>query len=84
MKHICVKCKTDMHPEKNGVWFVEFASFGMYKLWHCDRWRCHSCGSEILTGFGHKPVSEHYQPNFKSSVEGLRSNPKEEIIFEVV
>jgi len=48
---VCVRCSRDMRPEKNGVVMLEMASFGPYKLWESDKWKCPSCGFEILIGF---------------------------------
>lgn len=42
------------------------ASWGPYKLWCGDLWKCHGCDHEIIVGVGQCPVSEHYLPDFES------------------
>src|SRR5271165_5090346 len=36
-----------------------------YKLWSGDKWKCEGCGTEIISGVGMNPVSEHYQEDFE-------------------
>lgn len=79
---ICVECKSEMKPERNGVYFVERATFGPYKIWLCDKWKCRKCGKEVLSGFGFVPLKEHYQEGFKEDLAELISNEKEEVIVE--
>ena len=59
----CVECETDFRPEKNGVWLVEVASFGPYKIWHADLWKCPKCGKEIISGYS-THSTEHFEPGF--------------------
>jgi hypothetical protein len=61
---VCKKCQCEMHPETNGVGLLDFASFGPYKLWDADLWKCPGCGIEIVGGFGHGPIAEHYEASF--------------------
>ena len=37
-----------------------------YKLWRGDKWKCQSCGNEIVTGFANIPVSEHYMGDYQA------------------
>ncbi len=67
---ICVNCRKEMIPEKNGVKWVSYAPFGPYQIWDSDKWKCRNCGIEILSGFGNGPLSEHYLPNFKDLLDG--------------
>jgi len=56
---VCVSCKMQMKPEKNGVYFIEYAGFGPYKIWHTDKLKCPRCGATILTGFGDTAIHHH-------------------------
>jgi hypothetical protein len=35
-----------------------------YKLWDADLYECLECGTEIITGFGQRPLAEHWQPTY--------------------
>ena len=61
---ICWPCGLQMRPEKNGVAVIEMAYFGPAAIWMSDLWKCPECGVEIVSGFGNRPFSEHYQPDF--------------------
>lgn len=61
---VCVPCKMQMKPEKNGVYFIEYASFGPYCIWHTDRYECPKCGQKVLSGFGVTPIY-HHEATFK-------------------
>jgi hypothetical protein len=39
-----------------------------YKLWNSDMWECEGCGTQIVVGHGHSPISEHYMPDFAERV----------------
>jgi hypothetical protein len=81
-KLICVSCSKEMKPDRNGVYYLEYANFGPYKLWHSDMWGCPKCGHQVLSGFGYNPISEHYQDRFNSDILSLRENPNEVLIEE--
>ena len=42
-----------------------------YKLWMGDEWGCPDCGSTIIVGTGHSPISEHYLPDFEQRVKSF-------------
>ena len=71
-KPVCVACRVDMYPEKNGVNFIELkgerGSQSPYKIWESDQWACPGCGISVLIGFGKKAWAEHYQPEFQKSL----------------
>jgi len=87
LKPVCVKCNLFYRPEINGQAVLENmpnpsyhtsspaneAGWYPYKLWIGDRWKCRGCGSEIVIGFTGGPISEHYLPNFKATVERART-----------
>ena len=68
---VCVPCKVYMKPATNGVYFIEYASFGPYKIWHTDKLECPRCGVTILTGFGNTAVY-HHDPVFNDLLELAR------------
>lgn len=75
-KTICVKCQIEYKPEKNGVVVEEMASFGSYKLWSADLWKCPKCGHEIIAGFADRNFAEHYQPDYKDILEKVSKTYK--------
>ena len=75
-KIICVKCECEFRPEQNRVGVIETASFGPYKLWRADLWKCPSCGIEVVSGFGRKPVAEHFEESFGTELENLKSTTR--------
>jgi hypothetical protein len=40
-----------------------------YKLWLGDLWKCPGCGTELISGTGRNPISEHYLPDFSEKVK---------------
>ena len=79
MKPICVKCKIEYRPEKNGVVVEYMASFGSYQLFFADLHKCPKCGDEIIAGFGQSSFAEHYQSDYK---EILKKQGKTYKVYE--
>lgn len=76
-KLVCVKCECEYKVELNGVGVVETASFGPYRLWNADLWKCPGCGAEVVAGFsgqGIEPMIEHYEPGFKELLERMKED----------
>jgi len=65
MRPICVSCQVEYRPEKNGVRVCEYASFGPYKIYQADLWKCPKCDHLIIHGYGRNPEAEHFQDHFK-------------------
>ena len=69
---VCLHCRRFLKVKKNGVVIEEgmpltndqSGPWGPYKLWMADLWACPTCGVEIVMGFGHGPISEHYKPDY--------------------
>jgi len=61
---VCVKCKVELVPEKNGVGLVDMTRSDYYQLWRADLWKCPNCGLEIVAGFGQNPISKHCESDF--------------------
>ena len=61
---ICVPCGREMHPEQNGCEVQINAVFGPYEIWSGDKWKCPTCGTEIVVGFGFKPMASHFESGF--------------------
>ena len=76
---VCVACRIDMHPEKNGVNYIEYAGdLGKefpYNIWGADQWVCKECGISVLIGFGQKPWAAHYHENFEALLEMAKKDP---------
>lgn len=67
---VCVKCQTALRPHIIGALVIEMASFGPYKVWAADLYKCPGCGIEIVTGFGPAPIrQDHYKPDFAEWLE---------------
>jgi len=72
----CVDCECDFKPEKNGVYLLEMADFGPYKLWNADLWKCPSCGREIISGYGKTPVASHHEEDFYTLLGKVQNSNK--------
>lgn len=57
---VCVPCRCDMLPDKNGVAYIQTSNESV--IWDADRWKCPKCGHMILAGFGKAPWSVPYHP----------------------
>lgn len=61
---VCVKCRVVMRIKKTGadveMMFGGEDSAKGYQIWSADIFSCQTCGSEVLSGFGPKPVADHY------------------------
>jgi hypothetical protein len=58
-------CGRFMTVKKNGVTVEELMEDGApYRLWDADLWACDGCGVEIIAGFGHFAIAEHWQPTY--------------------
>jgi hypothetical protein len=65
-----------MRAKQNGVTVEErLEDQSPYKLWTADVWECVECGVEIIAGFGHAPLAEHWQPEYWSLRESMASVP---------
>jgi len=83
--YVCAKCNiryepkrnrsaTEMRPKKNGVYVIEMADFGPYKVWHADLWECPKCGHLTIAGFGTEPMAEHYDEKFQKVLECAKAS----------
>ena len=63
-KIVCENCEVELKPECNNTTVVETASFGPYKVWLADTWKCPGCGIQVVTGFGREPIKEHFMDGF--------------------
>ena len=60
MRPVCVKCGVVMAPEKNGVWFVSSDGYDdPYLAYRGDVYKCHECGTMIVSGFSREYVDLH-------------------------
>ena len=81
MKIICVKCQCELRPEVNGTLVVEMASFGPYKIWKADTWRCPGCGYEVTTGFGAAPIMHHGDEHFQEDLD-LEKETARKVVYD--
>lgn len=76
MMIVCSDCKLFFKPKRNGVYIeegmpVQGGEWAPYKIWAADLYECCGCGKQIITGFGHGPIAEHFQPGYKQILERL-------------
>ena len=50
---------------------VEPERWKPYKLWVGDLWECRGCGHQTIAGVSHRPLREHYEPDFAEQVKRL-------------
>jgi len=66
-KPVCVKCQCELRPKTNGVGLLDMynpsdkAEPQPYQIWDADLWACPRCGYELITGFGSRPIAEHWE-----------------------
>jgi len=76
---VCVACRIDMYPEKNGVPFVEHYNNGTewapYKIWESDMWACSGCGISVLVGFGKRPSAHCSDERFDAVLARAQEDP---------
>jgi hypothetical protein len=69
---ICVTCQVQMRCQKTGVDVELMAGDMPYQIWSADLFACEKCGISVISGFGNRPVAEHFQAdrymNFVSGV----------------
>ena len=68
-KMVCVTCEVELKPLENSVLVIEMASFGPYKVWNADVWKCPKCFHKTVAGFGNSPIHEHYEDGFAEWLE---------------
>jgi len=75
---VCAKCECELKPKSNDVRVVEYflKPPKPYKIWCADLWVCPKCGVEIVSGFGFKSLSEHYETTFQDTLSDSISNHK--------
>lgn len=75
---VCVKCETELRPEKNGVGLLDYyrpsdeVEPKPYQIWDADLWKCPVCGIEIVVGFGDNPIDAHYNESFAKTIDGYK------------
>jgi len=73
---VCVGCRVDLRPEKNGVDFIEDDGTGRpYKIWSSDMWCCPGCGLSILIGFPPVARAHHFESGFTEEVKRALNDP---------
>lgn len=74
-KLVCVACQTELKPETNGTLVIETATYGPYKVWDADTWKCPGCGVEIVAGFPDLPLrQDHFKPDFGAWLNRVIAN----------
>ena len=74
---VCVKCKVELIPDKNGVKVVDMflKNQSPYQIWDADRWICPECGIQIITGFGKAPLYQHFWKDFRTYFDSIKDDP---------
>lgn len=71
---VCAKCNCELYPKTNGVGVLDMASFGPYRLYHADLWKCPECGLEVVGGFGRGPIAAHYLKDFQKVIDNYEKS----------
>ena len=79
---VCVTCQLEYQVEKQGIYVIEVASFGAYKIWHADLHQCPKCGHRIIAGFADCAISEHYKDGFGELLKDVLESGKGYILKE--
>jgi hypothetical protein len=70
---VCCECGVEFKVKKNGVIAQEntgsYPNSTPYKIWSADLWECPKCLHQILFGYGLKPMSQHFDEDFKKLQE---------------
>ena len=72
--NVCLKCQKQYKVKKAGVWVIEMADFGPYKIWMADLKECPICHHEVISGFAQHAVTEHYQSGFNEVLEQAKKS----------
>ena len=64
--HACANCQTFFRPRKNSITVLETYDDGErpYKVWQADLWECPDCGTQLITGYGSRAISEQHEDDF--------------------
>jgi len=73
MKMVCAECNFELSTEQNGIFVIEMADFGPYKIYSADLYKCAGCGKETVAGFATNPYSEHFEDGFQNVLERVKS-----------
>jgi len=65
-----------MRPETNGVGVLDMASFGPYKIYDADLWKCPKCGKKVIGGFGIGALAHHNDDIFQPLVDAYQERDK--------
>lgn len=79
--YVCPNCGSgekvrgrEMSPKKNGVYVIEMADFGPYKVWMADLWECPRCAYQVIAGFPPVTLAEHYEDSFAKHLETAKAS----------
>ncbi len=76
-KLVCAACQIELQCETTGTTVIEMASFGPYKVWQADAYKCPGCGIEIVGGFAGEPLREdHYADDFPEWLEKVKTRSR--------
>lgn len=75
MRPVCSKCEVELKCRKNGVFVIEYADSGPYKIWEADEYECTVCGIRVVTGFGQQAISEHWMSSFDMWLSRAEKDP---------
>ena len=64
--YACVPCQTYFRPRKNDIRMLETYDDGRpYKVWCADLWECPDCGTQVILGYGQRPIAEQFESDFQ-------------------
>lgn len=73
---VCMKCRIELRPYRNGVTAVSMTTCGPYKVYRADEWHCPSCGWRGLLGFSITPSACDGEKDFQLKRAKAETNPE--------
>lgn len=71
---ICVPCKIEMRPSRNGVKLEMVLPTGKpYYQIETDEWVCPACGHKALVGFASEPFAHHFHADYLQHEPDMRA-----------
>ena len=72
--YACASCKTMLRPRTNEIYVAVESDGQAYQIWCADLWECPDCGTQIILGYGQRPLSENYQDGFEKYLKMVTHN----------
>ncbi len=80
---ICALCERPMVSEKHGVYVLLMAGMPpiIYEVYHSDKFRCATCGNEVLSGYANDPSIVHFHEDADEQVARILALPRDAYVY---